>query len=248
MLYSLALTAIKQEFGLSSAEAGGLASATLVFSAIGGIAAGVLADRIGRARALIVAVLVYSLATAGTATAQSVSQLLVWRALVGLGLGGEWSAGSVLVAETWPAEHRGKATKSGVRIHHRSGEIQTIYLGRDPDEENVAAPWQRLHHSFERWKHHDAAADPALLEPTGTSSSDWLEHLRRLARDQHGFRAPALSRERLWQIAEDLAAPALARARASGLPSVLHCLIDPEAITPTGTLQGIRSAALSKKK
>ncbi|MCT6718284.1 thiamine pyrophosphate-binding protein [Acidovorax sp. K2F] len=42
-------------------------------------------------------------------------------------------------------------------------------------------------------------------------------------------------------------APALARARASGLPSVLHCLIDPEAITPTGTLQGIRSAALSKK-
>ena len=42
-------------------------------------------------------------------------------------------------------------------------------------------------------------------------------------------------------------APALARARASGLPSVLHCLIDPEAITPTGTLQGIRSAALARR-
>src|SRR3990167_8280913 len=42
-------------------------------------------------------------------------------------------------------------------------------------------------------------------------------------------------------------APALARARASGLPSVLHCLIDPEAITPTGTLQGIRSAAMAKR-
>ena len=41
-------------------------------------------------------------------------------------------------------------------------------------------------------------------------------------------------------------APALARARASGLPSMLHCLIDPEAITPTGTLQGIRTAALAK--
>ena len=41
-------------------------------------------------------------------------------------------------------------------------------------------------------------------------------------------------------------APALARARASGLPSVLHCLIDPDAITPTGTLQGIRRAALAK--
>jgi acetolactate synthase-1/2/3 large subunit len=42
-------------------------------------------------------------------------------------------------------------------------------------------------------------------------------------------------------------APALARARASGLPSVLHCLIDPEAITPTGTLQGLRAAALARR-
>ena len=42
-------------------------------------------------------------------------------------------------------------------------------------------------------------------------------------------------------------APALARARASGLPSVLHCLIDPQAITPTGTLDGIRSAAMARK-
>lgn len=41
-------------------------------------------------------------------------------------------------------------------------------------------------------------------------------------------------------------APALARARASGLPSVLHCLIDPQAITPTGTLDGIRTAALAR--
>jgi MFS family permease len=109
MLYSFALTRIQQEFSLSSARAGGLASATLLFSAVGGIAAGLLADRFGRARTLIGAVLVYSFATAGTATAQSVAQLLLWRALVGLGLGGEWSAGAVLVAETWPAEHRGKA-------------------------------------------------------------------------------------------------------------------------------------------
>jgi MFS family permease len=109
MLYSFALSSIQAEFGLTSARAGALASATLVFSAIGGIAAGALADRFGRARTLIGAVLVYSLATAGTATSQTVAQLVFWRALVGLGLGGEWSAGSVLVAETWPAEHRGKA-------------------------------------------------------------------------------------------------------------------------------------------
>ncbi|GAO22844.1 thiamine pyrophosphate-binding protein [Alicycliphilus denitrificans] len=41
-------------------------------------------------------------------------------------------------------------------------------------------------------------------------------------------------------------APALARARASGLPALLHCLIDPQAITPTGTLDGIRTAALAR--
>ena len=41
-------------------------------------------------------------------------------------------------------------------------------------------------------------------------------------------------------------APALARARASGLPSILHCFIDPEAITPTGTLSGMRKAAEEK--
>lgn len=109
MLYSFALSRIQREFGLSSAQAGALASATLVFSAVGGILAGVLADRIGRVRALIGAVLVYSLATAMTATSQGLTALVFWRALVGLGLGAEWSAGSVLVAETWPPAHRGKA-------------------------------------------------------------------------------------------------------------------------------------------
>jgi MFS family permease len=73
------------------------------------MAAGVLADRFGRARVLTWSILVYSLATGLTATATSVPLLALWRVLVGLGMGGEWSAGSVLVAETWPAAHRGKA-------------------------------------------------------------------------------------------------------------------------------------------
>lgn len=109
MLYAFALTAIRTEFGLSSAEAGALASATLVSSAFGGILFGVLADRIGRARALMYTILTYSVFTALTASSGSLVELLVWRALVGFGMGGEWSAGSVLVSETWPAEHRGKA-------------------------------------------------------------------------------------------------------------------------------------------
>lgn len=108
-LYAFALTAIRAEFGLDGARAGLLASVTLVASALGGIAAGFLSDRVGRARVLVLAILAYALFTGATATARSVAELAFWRALVGLGLGGEWSAGSVLVAETWPAAHRGKA-------------------------------------------------------------------------------------------------------------------------------------------
>jgi MFS family permease len=109
MLYAFALTAIRVEFGLSAGAVGALASVTLVTSAIGGVAAGYLADRFGRARVLVFSILVYSVFTAATATAGSVAGLLFWRALVGFGLGAEWSAGSVLVAETWPSRHRGKA-------------------------------------------------------------------------------------------------------------------------------------------
>lgn len=109
MFYAFALTAIRAEFSLSAAAAGGLASVTLLTSAVGGIAFGVLADRIGRARSLVWSILIYSAFTALTATSHSLAQLVLWRSLVGIGLGGEWAAGSVLVSESWPAEHRGKA-------------------------------------------------------------------------------------------------------------------------------------------
>ena len=109
MLYAFALGSIRSEFGLDSAQAGALASVTLVASAAGGILFGFLADRIGRARALVYSILTYSIFTACMATSQSVAHLVLWRTLVGFGLGGEWSAGSVLVSETWPAQHRGKA-------------------------------------------------------------------------------------------------------------------------------------------
>ena len=109
MLYAFALNAIQKEFNLNSGQAGALASVTLVASAIGGIGFGVLADRIGRARSLMYSILAYSVFTSLTATSGSLWELLVWRSLVGLGMGGEWSAGSVLVSETWPSQHRGKA-------------------------------------------------------------------------------------------------------------------------------------------
>jgi MFS family permease len=109
MLYAFALTAVREEFHLSAAAAGALAAAPLVTSAFGGALFGYLSDRYGRARALVWSILTFSIFTAFAATSRSVGELLLWRAVVGFGLGGEWAAGSVLVAETWPAQHRGKA-------------------------------------------------------------------------------------------------------------------------------------------
>jgi MFS family permease len=70
---------------------------------------GWFADCYGRVRALTVSVLVYSLATALCGFAQTATQLMLFRVLLGLGMGGEWASGAALVAETWPAHHRGKA-------------------------------------------------------------------------------------------------------------------------------------------
>src|SRR5690242_5182423 len=109
MLYSVALTAIRAEFQLSGAAAGALAALPLVTSAAGGMLFGWLSDRYGRARALVWSILTFSLLTACTATSRTVGELVFWRSLVGIGLGGEWAAGSVLVAESWPEHHRGKA-------------------------------------------------------------------------------------------------------------------------------------------
>lgn len=109
LLFTYAVIQIREEFSLSRPMMGALTSVALVASAAGGILFGHLADRLGRVRAMTISILLYSGATAGLATATALWQLVAWRVLVGIGMGGEWSAGSVLVAETWPAQHRAKA-------------------------------------------------------------------------------------------------------------------------------------------
>lgn len=109
LLYVFAIQTLKKEFGMDNATAGLASSMTLVFSAAGGIFSGILSDKWGRRRVLVWSILVYSLASLGTATAHSVIELILWRALVGIGLGAQWSAGATLVAESWPAENRAKA-------------------------------------------------------------------------------------------------------------------------------------------
>ena len=109
MLYALVLAVLMTDLGMDKATGGSLASLTLVASAIGGVLFGVIADRFGRVRALVMSILIYSVFTAACGFAQTVRQLAVFRVFLGIGMGGEWASGAALVSETWPSEHRGKA-------------------------------------------------------------------------------------------------------------------------------------------
>ncbi len=109
MLYSLVLTYLIREFAMDTRTAGLLNSLTLIASAIGGFLFGLLADRIGRTKALMASILIYSAASAGCGFSHTVPQLAVFRFVLGLGMGGEWTGAAALIAETWRPEHRGKA-------------------------------------------------------------------------------------------------------------------------------------------
>jgi MFS family permease len=109
MLYALILTAVIQDLGLDRQTGGLMASLTLGASAIGGLLFGVIADKLGRTRALNLSILLYSVFTFACGLAQNVWQFAIFRVLLGIGMGGEWASGATLVSETWPEKHRGKA-------------------------------------------------------------------------------------------------------------------------------------------
>ncbi|HKH70835.1 MAG TPA: MFS transporter [Vicinamibacterales bacterium] len=109
MLYTMAVGQLRAYFGFGDDTAGMLGTATLVMSGVGGAIFGYVADRFGRTRALMGTILIFSLASLGAATSQTVMQLLIWRSILGIGMGGEWASGAVLVSETWPAHLRNKA-------------------------------------------------------------------------------------------------------------------------------------------
>ena len=109
MLYALVIKALILDLSLSTTTAGLLGSITLVASGIGGVAFGLIADRAGRRPAMLASILVYSVFTAACGLSQNVWQLAVFRFLLGLGMGGEWTSGAAMVSETWPDKHRGKA-------------------------------------------------------------------------------------------------------------------------------------------
>jgi MFS family permease len=131
LLYVFVVQTLRTEFHWSAATAGLVSSATLITSAIGGIGAGFLSDRIGRRRTLVLTILVYSIGSGGSAAATGLATLIVWRSIVGFGLGGEWSAGAVLVAESWPPRHRAKAIalmQSGWALGYMLAAASTAFI------------------------------------------------------------------------------------------------------------------------
>jgi MFS family permease len=109
MVYFYVIPTLITLWGMSKVEAGYITTATVLASAVGGWLAGVLADKYGRVRVLQLTVLWFAFFTFLCGFTNSFEQLLVTRALQGLGFGGEWAVGAVLIGEMIRPEHRGKA-------------------------------------------------------------------------------------------------------------------------------------------
>jgi MFS family permease len=108
-LYSFAIPALIATWGITRTQAGALGTAALLVSAAGGWLAGWFADRFGRVLTLQIAILWFAAFTFLSGLAQNFNQLFAARAIMGLGFGGEWAAGAVLLGEVIRAQHRGKA-------------------------------------------------------------------------------------------------------------------------------------------
>ncbi len=109
MVFIYVVPTVMVAWGMSKTQAGWITTATVISSAIGGWLAGVLADRFGRVRVLQWTIAWFSLFTFVCGFTNSFEQLLFTRALQGLGVGGEWAVGSVLIGEMIRPQHRGKA-------------------------------------------------------------------------------------------------------------------------------------------
>jgi MFS family permease len=108
-IFSFVIPSLLALWKITAGQAGELATITLLVSAFGGWLAGAACDRFGRVRVLQVTILWYAVFTFLCGFAQSFEQLFIFRALQGLGFGGEWAAGAVLMGEVIRDKYRGRA-------------------------------------------------------------------------------------------------------------------------------------------
>jgi MFS family permease len=112
MIYPLVIGTIIMMWKVDAAYAGLAGTVTLLSSAIGGWLGGYIADRVGRVRTLQFTILWFSFFSLVCAIVQNFDQLLIARAVLGLGFGGEWAAGAVLMGEAIRPQYRGRAVGS----------------------------------------------------------------------------------------------------------------------------------------
>lgn len=127
LILSFAMAAIVAEFGLSLGEGGLIATYTLIGTVLGGYLFGILADYWGRVHTFALTIILFSVFTGACAFADSAAHLEIFRFLAGLGLGGEYGIGMTLVAETWPAAKRARAT-AGVAMGWQAGAVLAAVL------------------------------------------------------------------------------------------------------------------------
>lgn len=110
LILGFMLPAISADLGLTPTQAGSLVTWTLIGAVAGGIIFGSLSDKYGRVRVLTWTIILFAVFTGLCAFAQGYWDLLVYRTIAGIGLGGEFGIGMALAAEAWPARHRAKAS------------------------------------------------------------------------------------------------------------------------------------------
>jgi benzoate transport len=110
LILGFMLPVIAVDLHLSSAQAGSLVTWTLIGAVAGGVIFGVLSDYFGRVRMLTWTILIFAVFTGLCALAQGYGDLLVYRTIAGIGLGGEFGIGMTLVAEAWPASQRARVS------------------------------------------------------------------------------------------------------------------------------------------
>jgi SHS family lactate transporter-like MFS transporter len=106
-MFLLIMVPISQEFHVPLTDVAFVLSVTLWLRLVGAVGSGWLADRVGRKIPLMISILWYSLSNFAAGFSPTFTYLFLFRALLGIGMGGEWPAGGALAMETWPVRSRG---------------------------------------------------------------------------------------------------------------------------------------------